>query len=306
MRRALGTIPPPQKEELVPTPCLIAFGLCPLPFAPLYSPSLQPRLLQAGNNFGKPGGIIRDDAIRAVQDFSPHVVRVIDRPRDDLQRGAVGVADKTPRGDCPMRQQRPAPQSLGVPDCGQAARCVKAKTEPRVQYPNPLEREHVKGEDAHQAPHAGPLDFSENPRFHAGRRVLDLDERQTLARPHPREDFCKQGNAQARVTFPGAAWKPAIEPGTRIEPAQHTDPMFVHPTAAGGRALEVSVVDDHGNAVGRELNVEFDSVRALAQSQVERRERVLRRFARRAPVADLERRPHERHRPTVENTLEDG
>jgi hypothetical protein len=82
--------------------------------------------------------------------------------------------------------------------------------------------------------------------------------------------------------------------------------MFVHPATAGGRAVEASVVDDHGNGVGRELNIEFDSVRALAQSQFKRSQGILRRFARRAPVTDLEWRPNQRRWATLENTLQDG
>jgi hypothetical protein len=79
--------------------------------------------------------------------------------------------------------------------------------------------------------------------------------------------------------------------------------MFMHPTAARGGASQAGIVNDHGNAVGRELNIELNSVRAVAQSQFKRSQRILRGFARRAPMADFKWRPNEWLGVAFKNTL---
>ncbi len=155
-------------------------------------------------------------------------------------------------------------------------------------------------------PNVGAPDFLKNSCRYAWPVILDLDKGQALPRLDPLENFREQRNARACVTFARAEAMAAIEPRPRIEAAQNTCPMFPHPTATRRRAVQAGVVNDHRNAVRGELNVEFNSAHPLTPGQLVRRHGILRSFARRATMTDLEGRPNQRLGAAVEHTLQNG
>src|SRR5262249_15406929 len=68
----------------------------------------------------------------------------------------------------------------------------------------------------------------------------------------------------------------AVEPRARIEAAQLGERARPHRPAAVGRPLERRVVDDDGNAVRAQADVELDPVRPETNGLTEGCERVLR------------------------------
>lgn len=119
------------------------------------------------------------------------------------------------------------------------------------------------------------------------------------------QHFREQRNADSSVTFTRAQAMAPIEPGACIEASQHAGPVLPHPTAARSGAGQSLIVDDHRYAVGRELNVKFNAVSALAQSQVKGNKGILRCLTRGAAMADFERWPNERRGLPLEHTLQD-
>src|SRR3989442_3791075 len=73
--------------------------------------------------------------------------------------------------------------------------------------------------------------------------------------------------------------------------------MVADPAASGRRPPKPRVVNDHRHAVCGEVNVQLDSVGALASGQLESGKSVLRCLTRRSPVSYIERRPEEGYRP---------
>jgi len=74
-----------------------------------------------------------------------------------------------------------------------------------------------------------------------------------------------------------------------IESSQLGSRVIADPSDPVGRALDVFVVAQHRNAVARQVDVALQDVRALRECQLERRERVLGRFARGAAMSEHER-----------------
>src|SRR5438128_3050503 len=261
------------------------------------------RLLSATCDLHELRGVAGDYTIHAIRDFASHPRRLIEVPHQDSEAGAMGAADETLRGESPVRRYRRCAQRFCAPDGEQRPREVDPQRDLGIKMAQAPERGEVEGNDCDHWPDAGAIDLFEHFTLNLwiGNDLtlkavgpLDFHVHQAISVASRRQRLRKGGNLESGVAGPGFRRVPLVKPGARVQAPQGSQRVVAHPPGAGGRSIEPRVVNDHGHAVRREVDVKLDSVRALAQGQLKGSQSILRRLPCRASMADDKRRLGER------------
>jgi hypothetical protein len=85
--------------------------------------------------------------------------------------------------------------------------------------------------------------------------------------------------------------KPPIEPRTGVQSAKGKGSMLTDPPTACGGAAQARVVDDHGHAVGRKVDVQLNPICALPEGDFESGQSIFRSFSTSPSVCDVQRWP---------------
>ena len=189
-----------------------------------------------------------------------------------------------------MRQEIDGRDRGRAPGGQERAGEIETQSDPRIQLPHSLQSGHVERDHCGQGRDTSAINLLEDFLFHlriAKPALLDLDERHAAAPPNPMQDFRKRGDFEACVPKIEARRIPPVEPGARVEALEHADGHVRNSPAARCCPFKSCVVNDHRYAIRRLVNVKLDSVRALAEREIKRRQCVLRRSARGAAMADV-------------------
>src|ERR671910_1819034 len=124
--------------------------------------------------------------------------------------------------------------------------------------------------------------------------ILDLDvvlDRSSIAL----EYLHHRRHTQTNVLGPSAFWMGVVEPAAGIEDTQFIEGCVADHVGASGRPVQARIMNRDESAVGGEVEVVLDAIRAHLECEVVRGDRVLRSMPRRSAMSDVEhaaRRPN--------------
>lgn len=232
-----------------------------------------------------------DDAVDAVEDLASHQKRLMEIPRQNAKSLFVCPADKSARGQRPMRQQAGRANGAGVKDRRHRPGEVKSQSNFRIQFPNPDQSGSIERDDSGCGRDFGAINFFQHfffdPRIFVP-SLLDLNEGQAISTTNPRQRASQTGDFESGVTEsrpPGIA---PIEPRAGVEPPKKRKWVIRNPPAPGSGPIQAGIVDHHRHAIRRKMDIHLNAIGALPQRQLERDQSIFRRVSGSTSMGDVQ------------------